>query len=199
MEPAAATYVASTRGKVLIDHHKFRYIKNNSNPKKTKDYYVCAEKKKLNCRATATVDVSVEPHMVTALKGEHSHDSSLVELKVREIERDAIKSVALNNTVTPRAVLGSITNQIAQQLPCGGIEAMKKTATLSKAVQREKVKAKEHPKVPSSWEDMCVPDNLRETFDKQPFLLAEQTIEGREEKIIVFCSSRQKQEGYIYV
>ena len=98
--------MGACHGKVLIDQHKFRYIKNNSNPKKTKDYYVCAEKKKLNCRATATVDVIVEPHMVTALKGQHSHDFSLVELKVREIERDAIKNVALNNTVAPRAVLG---------------------------------------------------------------------------------------------
>ena len=54
MEPVTANYAASNHGRVLIDGNRFRYVKNNSNAKGTKVYYVCTEKKKINCRATAT-------------------------------------------------------------------------------------------------------------------------------------------------
>ena len=139
------------------------------------------------------MDISQEPNQITEVRGDHCHDNSLMKQKVREIEDAAIKSVSFNSTVSPRAVLGNITNNIAGTFPAGGIQAMRKTSTIARAVQREKVKALGFPKIPKSWEDMTVPDNLRVTVDKQPFLLFDSPMEGRLDKIFVFCSSTQKQ------
>ena len=101
MEPQPATYVSVKQGgRVLLDKHQFKYIKNKTNAINTKCYYVCSEKRTLQCKATATVDIKCEPNMIVDLKNEHCHDNSLVASKVREIEAAAIKSVATYNTVS---------------------------------------------------------------------------------------------------
>ena len=70
---------------------------------------------------------------------------------------------------------------------------MNKIATLSRAIQRARGHKMGFPKVPTTWENMIVPNNLSITRDELPFLLKEIHIgEDRAEKVIIFSSAAQQ-------
>ena len=84
MYPYEATYIpGKSKGRVLLDRNKFKYIHNKTNNLKTKAYYVCSYKRTHNCNVTATVDIINEPNQILDVRGDHSHDNSLMEQKVR--------------------------------------------------------------------------------------------------------------------
>ena len=50
MYPYDATYIpGKSKGRVLLDRNKFKYIHNKTNNLKTKAYYVCSYKRTHNC------------------------------------------------------------------------------------------------------------------------------------------------------
>ena len=78
--------------------------------RENKTYYICVEKKALNCPATAIVENKTQ---LIKLVEEHVHDSNLMKHKVRKLEDDAIKSSAQNRTV-PRTVFGNISTNVVE-------------------------------------------------------------------------------------
>ena len=106
----AATYLPARKGgRHLKDENNMTYALNKRRDNKT--YYVCTEKKRLNCPATAVVENMTE--MIIKLSGVHVHDSNLMKYEVRQLEDEAIRAAAENHDI-PRYVLGNITNRVGE-------------------------------------------------------------------------------------
>jgi len=73
-------------------------------------------------------------------------------------------------------VLGDITVALSNEAP-GSSASMRSRAAVSKAIQRERVKEKGHPKPPTNYDDLAdVPVKFTQTADKQPFLMVNETL-----------------------
>ena len=182
-----ATYIPVKQGgRHLLGDNEFEYRPNKV--KENKTYYVCIEKRNLNCPATAVVCSKTDT--VIKYLHEHNHDSDLIKKKVKKIENTLIQD-AKKSTDSPRIVLGNITNNIVTEME-SGVGAMRKTATITKAIQRARAKEFGFPPVPKNWEEMKVPDVLKNTIQNEKFLVFDETVdEFRKERIMIFCSNLQ--------
>lgn len=188
MEPYKAVYInVKQGGKHIVDAQQMEY--RVTRRKEHKTYYQCVMKNKNMCPATAIV--SNETDDIVQLSGEHNHDSDLLKRKVRARENDAIKEAATNSSVSPRSVLGNITNEVTTDFSLKGICAMSKSNAIVQAIKRARYEHNEFPKVPKTWDEMIVPNHLCTTIRGDTFLALEEST-GTDEKILVFCSSEQK-------
>ena len=73
--------------------------------RKKKSYYVCLEKRALNCLARAEVEHST--NLIVQQLGIHIHDSNLLHRKMRDLKNQAIK-IAVKNNAVPSSVLGNL-------------------------------------------------------------------------------------------
>jgi len=73
-------------------------------------------------------------------------------------------------------VLGDITVALTNEAP-GSAGAIRSRTALTKAIQRERVKEKGHPKAPTKYDDLAdVPEKFTKTADQQPFLMVNETL-----------------------
>ena len=99
------------------------------------------------------------------------------------MEMKAIEEAARNSTVAPRTILGNLTNDIVNS--GNNVSAMRKTSTLNRAIQRERVKSLGFPSVPREWQEMVVPESLKITKGNENFLILETNIDiGSQEKVL---------------
>ena len=90
MEAQAAVYLtAKQNGKILQDKSLFTYTKYKVRGSSV--YYYCSKKTVYNCKVTAKVDLSMEPNMITQINGEHEHDSDLLKVQVKALEKEAVE------------------------------------------------------------------------------------------------------------
>ena len=199
MEPAPARYIPVKQGgKHLLDPNNYEYRRIKTREHKV--YYQCIKHKELGCKASALV--LVENEKIVEIKNGHNHDTDLLNKKIREQERLAIEAAATNIVISPRTVLGTLTSNITQSSSSGGVGAMRKSATLTKAIHRARKSKFGFPKDPRTWSEMIVPDNLKLTMDGDRFLCLEEKIGQIDEdndtavhceKILIFCSNQQKE------
>ena len=89
-----------------------------------------------------------------------------------------------------RTILGYLTNDIVHS--GNDVIFMRKTSTLNRAIQRERVKCLGFPPVSREWQEMVVPESLKMTKWNRNLLILEENIDiGREEKVIVLASKAQ--------
>jgi hypothetical protein len=80
-----------------------------------RSYWNCVAKKINSCPATAiTVTIS---NILVSQNGEHTHSNRLVERKVKGVENKNIEAAALLPTVTPRSILGAISENLDATMP----------------------------------------------------------------------------------
>ena len=99
---------AKQNGKHLVDGNEFTYKKSRTRAEKV--YYVCTNKTRIGCNATAVV----EGDKIVKKYGQHNHDTNLVQKRVREEEDKAIKAASTNHT-SPRSVLGDLTASVCNE------------------------------------------------------------------------------------
>ena len=92
-----------------MDSNQFEYRVTKKRPNKT--YYQCIQRKNNSCPAGAVVNN--ENDKIISFLGEHTHDSDLLKKRVREIENQAVKEISGNIAISPRTVLGNITNMVS--------------------------------------------------------------------------------------
>ncbi|XP_023344961.1 uncharacterized protein LOC111714145 [Eurytemora carolleeae] len=187
MDEETANYIEVKQGgRHLLDSNQFEYRVAKKKPNKT--YYQCIQRKNNSCPAGAVINF--ENDKIISFLGEHSHDSDLLKKRVREIEKQVVKESSGNIAISPRTVLGNMTNMVST-LTNEGVSAMSKSNTLVQAVKRARV---EHfgLKVPKSWNDMSVPQHLETTIRGDRFLAINEHLgDENSERIIIFCSSEQ--------
>ena len=117
----------------------------------------------------------VESDMIVGVQNEHKHDNDLFAKKIRAQKKEAIEVAATNIVTNPRNVLGNLTSNIVQS-SSKGVGAMRKTGTLTKAIQRARKAKFGFPKDPQNWSEMLVPDNLKDTKGGDKFLQVEESL-----------------------
>jgi hypothetical protein len=103
-------------------------------------------------------------------QGEPRHINRLVERKVKEVETKNISAAALLPKVTPRTVLGVISENLRP--PCLVHQPVFLTGMLStKAVHEKRKLLKGYPLKAKIFEDLLdIPDKFSKTADGKPFL-----------------------------
>ena len=183
--PAAAVFREVGRGKVLVGPDGYEYSKRKEEDKRI--YYHCAHRKKYDCKKVY-ISVVKENMMVVSIRGEHTHDTDLVAKEVEKYVKEAVTEAGNNPTVSPRTVLGNLTNRLGEV--CQGnsaINAMPTPQALKMRINREREKNLQCPKIPHTWDQMDVPDQMKKTAGGEQFLITEETLPGGE-KVLGFAS-----------
>ena len=190
MDKETANYIEVKQGgRHLLDSNQFEYRVTKKKPYKT--YYQCIQRKNNSCPAGAVVNN--ENDKIISFLGEHTHDSDLLKRRVREIEKQAVKNSSGTLVISLQTVLGNMTNTVVHTYTNEGVSAMRKSNTLVQAVKRARAEHFGFPKVPKSWNDMSVPQNLETTIRGDRFLAINEHLGGENsERIIIFCSSEQQ-------
>ena len=107
--PCPAHWVSPKKGKkkVLVDPIGHRLHLKKSGPKKK--LYMC-HKNKDGCPVYVTYDIDSD--LITNVRGDHNHDSELVEQEVEKIVRDKVNQAVENRSITPRNVVQNISSAI---------------------------------------------------------------------------------------
>lgn len=187
-EEEEASYIpAKQGGQTLVDKNQFTY--SVMKRRDTLVSYYCRGRKTLGCPVIAKVDP--RSSMIIDISGAHIHDSDLQKTRVKQQENTAILAAALNPSVAPRTVLGSITADVINA-SSEAVGSMRKNTTLVKAIQRARTSKFGFPPVPGTWEAMDIPDCMKVTKYGRRFLLKEcQLKEDEPEKVIILSSDKQ--------
>ena len=130
--------------------------------------------------------------MVTAIRGEHNHDTDLTKVMVGNVVKEEVATASKNLNVSLRAVMANITSKLQNANQSQAVYVLPKMSTISKQVQRAREREFQMPQVPRSWDELKVPEAMSVTCSDDPFLIMEEEIEDhRPEKILCFAS----QEG----
>lgn len=184
--PSKAVWVSPQKkgrsnNKLLLDPHGFplHYKKKDYNRK----YFHCAKKDELGCNVRVSLDWRED--MIIGFRGEHNHDSGLIESTVRKIVEEKVKSGTENPSVSPRSICENISSSIlASDVGAPGLSFMPSLKAVSMSLQRSRRKTMDYPPIPRSWEDMSLPDMFKVTADGLDFCL----MESSEQKMWAFAS-----------
>ena len=81
--PVKAVFIPGQRcTEVLLDPLNNKMTNKKSNEANGKAIYKCSKKRSLNCPVKVTLDI--EAKMIVSARGEHSHDSDLMEAWVKK-------------------------------------------------------------------------------------------------------------------
>ena len=170
-----------SNNKLLLDPHGFplHYKKKDYNRK----YFHCAKNDELGCNVRVSLDWRED--MIIGFRGEHNHDSGLIESTVRKIVEEKVKSGTENPSVSPRSICENISSSIlASDVGAPGLSFMPSLKAVSMSLQRSRRKTMDYPPIPRSWEDMSLPDMFKVTADGLDFCL----MESSEQKMWAFAS-----------
>ena len=181
----AAEWVDSQKkgSRVLVDPQGFQMkFKVESGGKK---FFECLKRKELKCNVFITLDV--EEDMIVDIRGEHCHDNNLLKEKVKEVVNSNVETLANQPYVAPRAVFQNITQKIlGNKNTSSGLVYAPTQNCLAKRLQRKRKSSFDSPPLPTSWEEISVPDHFKSTTDGQDFLILEEELNDR--KILGFAS-----------
>lgn len=136
---------------------------------KTVRYYSCL---KDGCQAKATVDATED--VITNETGKHMHDNSLCHDAVTRKVKKKVSSLADNPTVPPRAVFAQVVQEVLADPETAPLMAyLPKPRTVARTLQRARAEDLGCGAIPNDWESMIIPDCMKETFDKGPFMILE--------------------------
>ena len=104
--PYKANYLpVKQNGRHLLCGQNFTYKLCRKNIETKKTYFVCSLKKTKKCTAAAVVDAKTD--MIIRIINNHNHDSSLMEQKVRKLERETLKQAG-SSLEKPRDIVGKL-------------------------------------------------------------------------------------------
>ena len=176
MFPYLAQYIPAKRngGFLLQDRNNFLY--NLSKKKENNVFYVCQQKGHQGCKVTATVKPGGDggQDMVTAVHGEHNHDTDLTKVMVGNVVKEEVATASKNLNVSPRAVMANITSKLQNANQSQAVYVLPKMSTISKQVQRAREREFQMPQVPRSWDELKVPEAMSVTCSDEPFLIMEE-------------------------
>jgi len=185
----------SRGGKALKDSSGYLYLKASTVLAKDRAYWYCKEKAKMTCAASAVTKLSAD---IIISKGIHNHPNHLMEIKVRQIEKNKIAAAATLPNAAPRTVFGDITATVMNTAP-GSTSFIKSKGALAKKLQRDRVAAKGYPKKPKSFDDLKdIPPQLTKTHCKESFLILNDTVqpdstEPGAKRLLVYMSETGKE------
>ena len=161
--PIKASWTEGARGKVRIILYTFNcwmWLKCNTNGK---GYFHCSRKNDLSCPVVVTLDM--EADMIVRYVGEQNHDSDLVNEEVRKLDAMKLAAAFSNPTVTPRTVFSYITKEVMNNpSSSSGIAMLPIMQSVARAVQRKRKEELDCLPVPKNWEDIFVPEYLKQTY-----------------------------------
>ena len=178
IQPVKAVWVSPMRKvngnqKVLVDPSGVRlhYKKKDA----LKKYYCCSKKDSLQCPVRVSLDINSD--MIVSIKGNHNHDSNVVETTVKNIVKDFMEPAVANPSVGGRAVMRDISNVVLNSdVGAVGLSYMPCPKTISATLSRKRKIEKNFPAIPHSWEEMIIPDIFKKTSDGQDFCIMEEKV-----------------------
>ena len=185
--PVPAKWVPGRQANSLVlidpDGVKMRYKSKSGSNK----FYICSKKSETKCLVTVTVDT--EKDMITSTKGTHNHDNDIVKNEVKaKVDENIIKAAA-NVYTSPRSVLQDISDEVLDdENTKSGLLYILKSNTVAKALSRKRKSDLNYPAMPTSIDELIVPDMMKKTADGEDFLILETQTNGKKEKVIGFAS-----------
>ena len=170
---------------ILIDPEgiKMRYKSKNS----TKKFYICSKKTKTNCPVSVTVET--EKDLIVETNGTHNHDNDIVKGEVLAIANEKISEAATNVVTSPRSVLQDISYEVLNNANTkSGKQYIPKSNTITKALSRKRKSELNCPQLPNSMEELQVPEIMKKTPDGEEFVILEEQINKKGDKVIGFAS-----------
>ena len=131
--------------------------------------------------------------MVIKLNWEHNHDTDLDAKKIDKLKKEAVANAIANPTVAPSVALQGLPKNFFEDpsLREVGPQGLKIEASIARQIQRGRKKNQNCPNIPRTWEEMIIPDALRQDLKGNNWVLCEHEIdEGK--KILGFCSDSGK-------
>ena len=190
--PVDAIWIKAKKGggRILLDPNGFRLrFKKEENGRK---YFVCTKKDVCLCPVKVSLDVNEDK--IVRVTGEHTHDNDLVKEMVDKVVCEKVNEAVSNPTVSPRTVFQNITSHILNNPDTStGLPYLPKQKSLARELQKKRKLVQNCPPVPKEWEEMVLPDHIKETIDGQNFLILDTVIPGKDDKILGFASPTQLQ------
>ena len=184
-EPVPASFLpAKQNGQILLSPDGYQFRKGSQD--KHNLYFICRNKLKYKCPATASV--AKQGMILTNLRGTHSHDTEIMKKIAQKAVEEAIEDAKKNPTVTPRTLLSKVARELhANPATKLAIQSLPRPKTFNRRVERSRQKTLNCPPIPHNWYDMEIPDNLKVNSAGEAFIILEQTFaDGR--KAFGWCS-----------
>ena len=128
--------------------------------------------------------------MIVYYRGEHNHDSDILQSLVLEKCQEVVANAVQNETVNPFTAFLDLTNKVMSDPGVGesGLLYLLKPRSLSMAIQRKRKAEGNLSDLPKNQEDMIVLDQYKATFDAELFLILEEIVSDTLKKIWSFAS-----------
>lgn len=196
-------YIENNRGnKQLIDDQNFLYHVDQRRGNRT--WWVCTEKRKLNCKATAAVvqfeSNGIETEYATFF-GDHSHLSNLAKVQAQIMDRQTIAEAKMNLSAPPSKILADSTNKHKNDSTTTSVLLhRRKSASIIRSMQIQRAKVKDHSSVPQSMAAIAIsplPEKYMVTEMGDQFLLVKDNVEEDDQNkcFLCFMSPLQKELG----
>ena len=181
--PSPARWIAGRKAgsQVLLDPFNVRLKLKVTDPKNK--FYWCSRTKDLQCLVRVTLDR--ETDCITRITGEHNHDSSLVKDTIMEKYQEIVQNAVSNPTITPRTAYMDLTAAVMGEPSTSGVGVpeLPNQRSMARLIQKKRKAELGMPSLPSSWEEMTVPDEYYTTQDGGDFLILDEYVPGTLKKV----------------
>ena len=158
MERLVKYGVNQKKKRTLIDDQKYEY--NFEKIKNETEFWRCQKFKK-GCKGRA---ISRPSTNLLQNEPKHDHANNLVCKMARATEMAAIIKASENPSVTPRRILGEVSNTILASETPVVVHGMRSSDSFAQAVRRERHRVNPRPPVPKTWENtLDIPDSMTKT------------------------------------